>query len=176
MLASPSGVTSPTGPAPVVPRPQGAVSSRRKFDSLEQEAFLNLWRTFDSLKAIEEEVFGRFELSAQQYNALRLLEEAAPTTLPTLSLAGRLVSRAPDITRLLDRLEARGLVQRVREPSNRRIVQVGLTAAGADLLARMRDVVRDCGARQLGHLGAERLHALIALLKTAREPHEHHGH
>jgi DNA-binding MarR family transcriptional regulator len=174
MFSAPPVVESPDASEPVLPGPPGAVSSRRKFDSLEQEAFLNLWRTFDSLKSIEEEVFGRFELSAQQYNALRLLEEAAPATLPTLSLAGRLVSRAPDITRLLDRLEARGLVQRVREAHNRRIVQVGLTAAGAGLLARMRDVVRDCGVRQLGHLGAERLHALIALLKTAREPHEHH--
>jgi len=159
----------------VVPARERWSAAARQFDSLEQEAYLNLWRTFDRLRAIEEEVFGRFELSAQQYNALRLLEEASPGTLPTLSLAGRLVSRAPDITRLLDRLEARGLVRREREPHNRRIVQVGLTPAGGELLARMHELVRECGARQLGHLGNDRLRALIALLKTAREPHEPRG-
>lgn len=149
-------------------------AGERRFDSLEQEAFLNLWRTFDRLKAVEEEVFGRFDLSAQQYNALRLLEAVAPATLPTLSVAARLVSRAPDITRLLDRLEARGLVERKREPHNRRIVQVGLTGAGTALLGEMRGLVIECGTRQLGHLGADRLRTLIGLLKGAREPHEPH--
>lgn len=175
MFAASEFVASHAPGEPVVPAPERWSAAPRKFDSLEQEAYLNLWRTFDRLKAVEEEVFGRFELSAQQYNALRLLAEAAPATLPTLSLAGRLVSRAPDITRLLDRLEARGLVRREREPHNRRIVQVGLTPAGEELLARMHDLVRDCGARQLGHLGEERLQALIALLKSAREPHEPRG-
>jgi len=155
--------------------PRQPAAPQRRFDSLEQEAFLNLWRTFDRLKSVEEEVFGRFDLSAQQYNALRLLEAVAPGTLPTLSLAGRLVSRAPDITRLLDRLEARGLVERRRQPHNRRIVQVGLTAAGETLLAEMRSLVLECGSRQLGHLGGDRLQSLIGLLKAAREPHEPPG-
>jgi len=175
MFAAPDIVVSDPAVDAVVPRPEAWSAAPRKFDSLEQEAYLNLWRTFDRLKAIEEEVFGRFELSAQQYNALRLLAEASPATLPTLLLAGRLVSRAPDITRLLDRLEARGLVRRERESHNRRIVQVGLTPAGGELLDRMHDLVRDCGGRQLGHLGEDRLRSLIALLKTAREPHEPHG-
>ena len=164
---------SPADVGTLVP-PSDTAGAQRRFDSLEQEAFLNLWRTFDRLKAVEEEVFGRFDLSAQQYNALRLLESVAPATLPTLSLAGRLVSRAPDITRLLDRLEARGLVERKRESHNRRIVQVGLTAAGVALLEEMREIVLECGSRQLGHLGTDRLRTLIGLLKSAREPHESH--
>src|SRR5258708_17616108 len=82
----------------------------RHFDSLEQEVFLSLWRTYDRLRALEEALFGRFDLTPQQYNALRLFASAHPGKIRTLDLAGRLVSRAPDITRLLDNVEQRGLV------------------------------------------------------------------
>src|SRR3954466_13464746 len=96
----------------------------RRYDSLEQEAYLNLWRTYDRLRAFEDELFGKHDLTAQQYNALRLLRAAPPGSMRTLELAGRLISRAPDITRLLDRLEARGLVARTRLCDNRRVVEV----------------------------------------------------
>src|SRR5205823_14784508 len=89
-----------------------------QFDSPEQEVFLNLWRTYDRLRALEEELFGRFGLTPQQYNALRLLRGVHPEPLATLALAGRLVSRAPDITRLLDKLERRGWVERERPADN----------------------------------------------------------
>src|SRR5579871_1222579 len=98
----------------------------RRFDSLEQEAYLNLWRTYDRLRALEDELFGRHSLTAQQYNALRLLRACHPGKLPTLALAARLVSRAPDITRLLDRLAELGLIDRERPPDNRRLVHVGI--------------------------------------------------
>src|SRR5688572_11667509 len=93
-----------------------------QFDSLEQEVFLNLWRTYDRLRALEDELFGRHDLTPQQYNALRLLAAARPGKLRTLDLAGRLVSRAPDVTRLLDKLERRGLIDRDRPAGNRRVV------------------------------------------------------
>src|SRR5437763_9467826 len=99
----------------------------RRFDSPEQEAFLSLWRTYDRLRALEDELFARFDLTPQQYNALRLLKAEHPGTLPTLALADRLVSRAPDITRLLDKLEGRDLVCRERPADNRRVVRVGIT-------------------------------------------------
>src|SRR6187401_59618 len=89
---------------------------KARFDSPEQEVYLSLWRTYDRLKALEDELFARYELTAQQYNALRLLSAAHPEKLPTLVLARRLVSRAPDITRLVDRLEERGLIERERHP------------------------------------------------------------
>src|SRR6266403_1084668 len=92
----------------------------KRFDSLEQEAFLSLWRTYDRLRAFEDELFARYDLTPQQYNALRLLRSAHPGKLRTLDLAGRLVSRAPDITRLLDKLERRGLIDRDRPADNRR--------------------------------------------------------
>ncbi|MBI1832309.1 MAG: MarR family transcriptional regulator, partial [Planctomycetes bacterium] len=109
----------------------------RRFDSLEQEVFLNLWRTYDRLRAFEDELFTRHDLTPQQYNALRLLRGAHPGKLPTLDLASRLVSRAPDITRLLDKLADRGLIERDRPADNRRVVLVGITAAGLTLLSEL---------------------------------------
>src|SRR5436305_15196885 len=111
------------------PRARTAPAPRR-FDSPEQEAFLGLWRTFDRLRALEDDLFARYDLTPQQYNALRLLKAEHPDTLPTLALADRLVSRAPDITRLVDKLEARGLVARERPADNRRVVRVGSPPAG----------------------------------------------
>ncbi len=142
------------------------------FDSLEQEAFLNLWRTYDRLHLIEEELFGKFELTPQQYNALRLLRGEGDHKLATLVLASRLVSRAPDITRLLDKLEERGLVERERPPDNRRMVLIGLTERGRNLLAELDEEVRSTHAKQLGHLSPEQLEQFILLLKAARRPHE----
>ncbi len=143
-----------------------------RFDSLYQEAYLNLWRTFDRLKAIEDELFSQFDLSAQQYNALRLLEASHPGTVPTLTLGTRLISRAPDMTRMLDRLEERGLVHRERRPENRRVVEVGITSAGLKLLSELADAVQDCHKRQLGHLSARDLKQLVELLQSVRNPHE----
>ena len=150
----------------------GKARKSRRFDSLEQEVFLSLWRTYDRLRALEDELFARHDLTAQQYNALRLLRGARPVRLRTLDLAARLVSRAPDITRLLDRLEQRGLVARARPPENRREVWVGITDPGLALLDELAGPVRACHARQLGHLSAAQLEALADLLRAARRPHE----
>lgn len=144
----------------------------RHFDSREQEAYLNLWRTYDRLRMIEDELFVQHGLTAQQYNALRLLRGVHPQTLPTLALAGRLVSHAPDITRLLDKLEERRLIDRQRLPENRRVVQVGIKPAGLELLAELDEPVRLCHERQLGHLSAGQLETLNELLRAARQPHE----
>ncbi len=152
--------------------PPGGRKRRGGFDSLEQEVFLNLWRTYDRLRALEEELFGRYDLTPQQYNALRLLRAAHPDGLPTLALASRLVSRAPDITRLLDRLEQRGLVARERHADNRRVVQVSITGTGVDLLRELAGPLRACHSRQLGHLSPAQLRELSHLLRLARQPHE----
>jgi len=144
----------------------------RHFDSLEQEAFLNLWRTYDRLHAIEEELFAGYDLTPQQYNAMRLLRACAPEKLPTLILAGQLVSRAPDITRLIDKLVERKLVERERPADNRRTVLVGITRQGHALLARVDAEVRASHQLQLGHMPEQDLHKLIALLQEARQPHE----
>jgi DNA-binding MarR family transcriptional regulator len=147
-------------------------SRRQRFDSAEQELFLNVWRTYDLLRALEDELFGRYDLTAQQYNALRLLKAARPRPLATLELASRLVSRAPDITRLLDRLDRRRLIARERPAENRRTVHVVLTDEGSALLDELDAQVRDCHRRQLGHLSSDELEALTGLLRRARAPHE----
>ena len=156
---------------PAQPSPQPP----RRFDSLEQEAFLNLWRTYDRLHIAEEELFEQHELTPQQYNALRLLRSEHPGKVATLALAERLVSRAPDITRLLDKLVTRGLVDRERPAGNRRTVLVGITTEGMRLLTELAQDVRACHQKQLGHLSADELRRLIDLLYLARKPHEDAG-
>jgi DNA-binding MarR family transcriptional regulator len=153
------------------PQPRPARTGRR-FDSLEQEVFLNLWRTYDLLHKLEHDLFAAHDLTPQQYNALRLLRGVSPEPLPTLKLAERLVSRAPDITRLLDKLEQGGLIVRGRPADNRRVVEVAITEKGLALLRELDGPVRDCHARQLGHLPAPQLRKLVELLRAAREPHE----
>jgi len=143
-----------------------------RFDSLEQEVFLNLWRTYDRLRSLEDELFSRYDLTPQQYNVLRLLKANHPDTLPTLVLANRLVSRAPDITRMLDKLEQRGLVVRDRPPDNRRMVRIGITESGVALVSEIAEPLRECHERQLGHLAPADLKRLAALLHSARQPHE----
>jgi DNA-binding MarR family transcriptional regulator len=142
------------------------------FDSSEQEVFLQLWRTYDRLKTLEEELFGQHQLSAQQYNALRLLKSAAPDPLPTLALGRRLISRSPDMTRMLDRLEDRRLIARKRRSDNRRVVEVSITSAGKSLLSDLADAVSEMHERQLGHLSQTKQRQLIELLQEARRPLE----
>ena len=151
-----------------VPKPK----SGKRFDSPEQEAYLNLWRTYDCLKALEDELFGRFQLSAQQYNALRLLRSVSPGSMQTLALGKRLISRGPDTTRMLDRLEQRNLIVRERRADNRRVVEIAITPEGLALLDDMAQPVREMHEKQLGHLGRGEQKDLIVLLKRIREPHE----
>jgi len=151
------------------PRPSRKI---RRFDSLEQEVFLSLWRTYDRLRAFEDELFSAHDLTPQQYNALRLLRGTHPEKIHTLDLASRLVSRAPDITRLLDKLAARDLIERDRPADNRRVVRVGITEAGLALLEMLHDPLQACHKRQLGHLTKKDLEHLAHLLGAARAPHE----
>ena len=148
---------------------------KRRFDSPQQEAFLNLWRTYDRMRVLEEQLFDRHDLTPQQYNALRLLKSAHPNPIATLSIASRLISRAPDITRLLDKLQERKLIERQRPADNRRTVMVSITPAGVELLEKLAIDVRDCHARQLGHLSGSQMRTLINLLQKARAPHEPEG-
>ena len=144
----------------------------RRFDSPQQEAFLNLWRTYDRLKLIEERLFNEHGLSAQQYNAMRLLRAGEPRGLPTLVLAQRLISRAPDVTRLIDKLEGLGFVERHRPSDNRRTVSIRITPDGRRKLDELKGEVRRMHQEQLGHMKAADLSELLRLLKLARSPHE----
>jgi DNA-binding MarR family transcriptional regulator len=149
--------------------------SQPRFDSLYQEVYLGLWRTYDRLRALEDELFAHYELTAQQYNVLRLLKAARPDGIPTLTLADRLVSKAPDVTRMIDRLEDRGLVTREKQPGDRRIVRVQIADGGLKLLSAIAGPLAECHARQLGHLSESDLKHLSRLLRDARGPHEPDG-
>lgn len=145
---------------------------QRRYDTPEQEAYLNLWRTYDRLKAIEEELFNTYELSAQQYNALRLLRAAEPDGLTVQGIGCKLISRAPDMTRMLDRLEQRGWIVRTRRADNRRVVDVRITASGVQLLDQLADPICEVHRQQFGHLTPAKLKQLVDLLAEARQPLE----
>ncbi len=156
-------------------RPRSAPAASRGFDSPEQEAYLALWRTYDRLRAVEDDLFTRWDLTPQQYNVLRLLKGSHPDQVPTLSILDRLVSRAPDVTRIFDKLESRGLITRTRSTSDRRAVLVGISPRGLALLDQIAGPLRSCHARQLGHLRPSELRQLIQLLRRVRAPHEVKG-
>ena len=147
-------------------------TSTRKFDSVQQEAYLAIWRTYDRLRAIEEALFSEWNLSAQQYNVLRILESSSPDKIPTLSLTKRLISRAPDITRMLDRLEQNEWIERERSIEDRRTVLVGITTKGSRILKELQRPLAQCHQKQVGHLSAKELKTLCELLSRTREPHE----
>ncbi|MEY4568061.1 MAG: hypothetical protein RLY14_3031 [Planctomycetota bacterium] len=153
---------------------EGAKRENRlnRFDSSEQEVYLNLWRTYDRLRMLEDALFSSFGINCQQYNVLRLLKASYPNSLPTLNLAGRLVSRAPDITRMLDKLDEKGWIRRIRPEDNRRQVLVQITEEGLTLLKSLSEPLRKCHLQQLGHLSEQQKMQLVDLLKAARAPHE----
>src|SRR5947209_18400468 len=99
------------------------------------------------------------DLSATQYNVLRILR-GSPDGLPCGEIASHMITRDPDITRLLDRLERRGLISRCRETKDRRMVMARITPDGLRLLGRLDQPVEEAHRKQLGHLGSERLRAL----------------
>jgi DNA-binding MarR family transcriptional regulator len=147
------------------------VQSGRRFDSLEQEAYLSLWRTYDRLKAIEESFFQKWNLTPQQYNVLRILL-GSESPLPTLAIATKLVSRAPDITRMLDKLEQEKWISRSRSSEDRRAVMVSITAEGRKRVSDMSDSLEEMHREQLGHLGGNDLRSLVELLAKVRQPFE----
>jgi DNA-binding MarR family transcriptional regulator len=124
-------------------------------------------RTTDMLSRGLIQVLKVEDLSATQYNVLRILR-GSPEGLACGEIGSRMITRDPDITRLLDRLEKRALISRRRETTDRRTVIAQITSEGLKLLARLDEPVQEGHRKQLGHLGRERLKALTELLYAAR--------
>ena len=141
--------------------------SKRRPPCLEEEVFLDLLRTTDLLGRCVARVLKADDLSANQYNVLRILR-GSPDGLTCGEIASRMISRDPDITRLLDRLEKRNLISRCRETKDRRMVMTRISPDGLKLLGRLDQPVEEAHRKQLGHLGRERLRALTELLHAAR--------
>ena len=134
----------------------------------EEAAYLDLVRTTEALSRPLARLLKTEDLSPAQYNVLRILR-GCPEGLTCGEIGNRMITRDPDITRLLDRLEKRKLVSRCRQENDRRVVCVHITKAGLELLAGLDEVVIEAHRKQLGHLGEDRLKQLIELLELARE-------
>ena len=133
----------------------------------EEAAFLDLLRATDMLSRGLITVLKVEDLSPTQYNVLRILR-GAPEGLPCGEIGSRMITRDPDITRLLDRLEKRGLIVRSRESKDRRMVMARIMPLGLKLLTRLDEPVQETHHKQLGHLGRDRLRALTELLHQSR--------
>jgi DNA-binding MarR family transcriptional regulator len=138
------------------------------FASSEEEVFLNLQRSAHLLARAFGAVLDTSELTLPQYNVLRILRGSHPRVLTCGEIAERLVTPGPDVTRLLDRLERRGLAERARDPADRRVVRVGVTAAGLELLAGLDQPVAVWLRDHLEHLEPDEQATLVRLLEKAR--------
>jgi DNA-binding MarR family transcriptional regulator len=149
-------------------RLQREIKQAKPFGSVAEEAYLNVIRTADALLRGFTEAFKPHELTSTQYNALRILRGAGDDALTCGAIAERMVTRDPDVTRLLDRLEARGLVVRERSRADRRVVLTRISGAGLELLDALDAKVEAIHERQLGHMTREDLERLVVLLEKAR--------
>jgi DNA-binding MarR family transcriptional regulator len=142
--------------------------SKHSVQSLEAEVFLALLHTADSLLRSTEVALNAAGLSHTQYNVLRILRGAGSAGLPCGEIAARMITRDPDITRLLDRLEIRRLVARSREGSDRRVVRARITARGQGLLKTLDKPVADLHVKQLERVPRTHLRQLLTLLRELR--------
>ena len=150
-------------------RLQRELKKKRAFESPEQEAMLNVLRTSDEFQNRFGRLFREFDLTASQYNVLRILRgEGKP--LPSLEIADRMIQVVPAITGLIDRLEKAELVSRSRCKQDRRVVHVEITKKALKILNAMDEPVADLHRSLIGHLTRKELKELIRLLAKARAP------
>ncbi len=151
------------------------IGKKAPFESLEQEAFLNMYRTCSALTNELVRSFRAFGLSPATYNVLRILRGAGEPRACS-QVREHLVTAVPDLTRLIDRLHRAGLVTKQRGMLDGRNVLVGITPKGKALLARMDGPVLDLHRVQLGHMGQRDLRALNRLLVIARDGRRNSPH
>jgi len=130
----------------------------------EQEAYVRLLHAADAMQRDMEKLLKPYELSPPQFNALRILRGAGPDGLPSGQVAERMITRDPDVTRLLDRLETRGLIERGRREEDRRVVVARIAGPGLALLKRLDAPVFRRHVRQFAALTPAELDSLTGLL------------
>lgn len=145
---------------------------RERAARLEERAYLELLLTADRLAGKMAEWLKPHGLSPTQYNALRILRGAGVGGLPCTEVGARMISRDPDITRLVDRLERRGLVTRSRGAKDRRVVRASITPAGLELLKGLDRPVSGFVRGMMGHLRTEQLQSLMHLLGEVQRESE----
>src|SRR6478735_12583566 len=127
------------------------------FRSLAEEAHLSVIRTADLLSRAGALLLKEYGLTRAQYNVLRILRGAGADGLPSGEVGERMITREPDITRLLDRMEARGWVHRRRDPDDRRVMRVWITLAGGELTDRLDGPTAEMLSNSLAHMGEAKL-------------------
>jgi DNA-binding MarR family transcriptional regulator len=152
----------------VTPGIQSESKQNKPFSSPEEEAFLALQRTADQLQGRVAEWLKTWGLSPTQYNALRILRGAGEAGLACGEIAERMINRDPDITRLLNRLEMRGLTRRRRDSGDRRVINAYITREGQQLLKKLDLPVQEFQRVLLGHVGEKNLKMLIEILCAMR--------
>jgi DNA-binding MarR family transcriptional regulator len=154
------------------------IGKRRPFESPEQEAYLNLLRTFAVLEEPIAKLLKARGLSEATYNTLRILRGeqrsggAGAAGVSCNTIGERLLSRVPDVTRLVDRLERKGLAKRQRAKDDRRVVLISITAKGLELLEKLDRPLMEVHKTQLRHMARRDLEDLNRLLVKARHPGE----
>jgi DNA-binding MarR family transcriptional regulator len=148
---------------------QDEIRQTRPFESPEQEAHLSIERTAAVLGHATAEVMKPFGITPTQYNALRILRGAGDKGLCRNEIRDRLVAQVPDATRLLDRMEAAGLIRRERDTADRRFVTTRITDEGLRVVNELDGPVAEMHRRRLGSLDADELRTLISLLARVRD-------
>jgi len=135
---------------------------------LEDRIFVAILKAADSLSREAEQMIKAAGLTGTQYNVLRILRGAEPEGLACSGIGERMISRDPDMTRLLDRMEKSGLITRARQKDDRRVVKTQITAAGLSLLQKLDQPMLDLHKRQFQHMATAQLKALVDLLDALR--------
>lgn len=142
--------------------------SATKAAPLEDRLFVAILKTADTLGQQAEELIRTANLTSTQYNVLRILRGAGPEGLACQAIGQRMIAHDPDITRLLDRMEKRGLINRERQKDDRRVVKTRITAKGLESIKPLDQPVRDLHKRQFRHMAATRLKTLYNLVEEIR--------
>jgi len=148
---------------------QAEIKQGKPFVHPEEELFLSLVRTADILGRNTSDLLKEHGLSTAQYNVLRILRGAAPNGLSCGEINARMITRDPDVTRLLDRLEFRRLISRSRDPEDRRIVSVCISPEGLALLEPIDQPMVEIHKKQLGFLSHEEIQKVLEQLARIRE-------
>lgn len=152
----------------MVTKLQEEIKQTKPFKSLEEEVILNVARTAEYLASAIAGVIKSADLTLTQYNALRILRGAGAEGLSCSEISERMVTKESDITRLLDRIESRGLISRERPASNRRMVIARITEEGLRVLEALDEPVEENNRHLVGHLGEEKLKTFNELLEAVR--------
>jgi DNA-binding MarR family transcriptional regulator len=151
---------------------QQELQQARPFRTVAQEVVLALVRTADVVRRHAARVVEPHGITLQQYNVLRILRGAGDGGMPTLEVGGRMIEQTPGVTRLLDRLEAKGYVRRERCRKDRRQHLCRLTPQGARLLDELDAPMLAAHDRSLQGLAAADRPRLVAMLADIRKPEE----